>query len=744
MRKMKLLGITTCALLGAGLIGAGIVSQNLSASADANNVQLVEMEHGASLRIDGTFGMRFQTTVNKTWLDGLGEDAEVHVLLMLESKLGANELKAGLTGVTDAVLTKRIVNEDSYTYNAVLTEIPEDAYNKSVVARVYVKDGVDGEPIYTENTQTRSVVYVANAALNDKFDSYYESIGQYLIREIDVLDTMSVMVNSQGFIAADVDYFNGASMEVQEQLNAKMDFVYTSSDDSVLLIDAGTGEYVAKSTGTATVTVSALGKEAQCVINVDAKASYKTEQTIDVPTTLSSTRGDENYSYNGGYYVDNVKYEAGSKINLGDGLYVDMKANNPEATTKIATWQFPYAIDFNGISASTPFVNFMTMPDSVLTREYSAMFVILRDTVDSEKFIKIQLEGRASIDDTRVKAGHSKYLNERGQFYYIGNDNGGGFVDSSDINGSMNFQFGYNNDNKEIYAYKNINASNVQKFTRLCNLGSWAEDITNDDPDWYLYKNKNGFQSVELFEGFTDGKAYLEFEFYDVKTADASSGLYIRSILGYDLSDPDSWNAPKVKTSYTTEYKTNAKTEQVDGVKVSLAEGGVFTANNVNLLTNNLSFRVIPKEIGVSDFTALYIHIQDTESSNNITLKLTEYVYTEELNYVGPGNWCGTHYYANGNYVDYRASGLSNFKGTYFTNKTVGDIPITSWFNIWMKNDSTFWCNMDHREGNLIHSNPEISIRNANISIWAEGYTSDAPAVIFFSSLFSQDLTAYK
>lgn len=170
MKKMKkctlFLVIALAITCSAGLVGLfGFNADTALASTD-KNVQMVE---GASVKADKT-GIRFQSRINKAYFDGLAEGKETGIAIipqdLLTGELNENTENAAL--VTAKADPK--TDGEYYVYSYALTDITADSYGRGIAARAFVKVG--DTYTWADNAQTRSLAYVASAAL------YAESTGK--------------------------------------------------------------------------------------------------------------------------------------------------------------------------------------------------------------------------------------------------------------------------------------------------------------------------------------------------------------------------------------------------------------------------------------------------------------------------------------------------------------------------------------------------------------------------------------
>jgi len=173
-KKAFLVALSTVAALS---LGAGVGVVNAYAENDTAKLESFQTG-GASIRLVGSWGIRFQTTLDLTdYADLTAENSGfvTGVLAIPTDKLAKaedltleNENVAN--GVTfDGTVNKWQVNKDDATVMETYgyldgEEIPELSYSRNISFRGYYTVG--GETVYG-NVQTRSLTYVAQAALYD-------------------------------------------------------------------------------------------------------------------------------------------------------------------------------------------------------------------------------------------------------------------------------------------------------------------------------------------------------------------------------------------------------------------------------------------------------------------------------------------------------------------------------------------------------------------------------------------------
>lgn len=157
--NVKSFVIGICAVLCLTLVFLSVVTyQNTAFAADGTTPSI----DGASIRLSENSGLRFQTTVNS-----YNEDNVYGTLLLPESKMEAG---AELTFETPDVLNIPCVpfenEKGTYSFRAVVYNVPESEYSTDIVARSYVKTAA-GQVEYSESA-VKSVSYVAGRALSDE------------------------------------------------------------------------------------------------------------------------------------------------------------------------------------------------------------------------------------------------------------------------------------------------------------------------------------------------------------------------------------------------------------------------------------------------------------------------------------------------------------------------------------------------------------------------------------------------
>ena len=132
---------------------------------------------GASIRIEGTQGLRFVGKIKKAdYSLTFGESANFGILLIPESKVEAGTIIDAATPGVAKVPAKILLNPTTvanlgidydsnyYYFTAVQTGIPAEYYGTNMIARVYIWNGGESYA-YSALQLKRSVKYVADAVV---------------------------------------------------------------------------------------------------------------------------------------------------------------------------------------------------------------------------------------------------------------------------------------------------------------------------------------------------------------------------------------------------------------------------------------------------------------------------------------------------------------------------------------------------------------------------------------------------
>lgn len=141
---------------------AAMAAVSLLANANAEGGMFV-METGAEIRLEEPSGLRFTTKVDQSFIDALKEsNPDKEITFGTEIVPEGKDVKP--LDIPQTVWAEEST-EETKVYKAVLTGIPETQYLTKITGKAYY--AVDGVKTYASNPQTRSVAYVASAALAD-------------------------------------------------------------------------------------------------------------------------------------------------------------------------------------------------------------------------------------------------------------------------------------------------------------------------------------------------------------------------------------------------------------------------------------------------------------------------------------------------------------------------------------------------------------------------------------------------
>ncbi len=232
------------------------------------------MQDGAAVRKDTPTGIRFLTDINGSDLAKLPANAEFGTLIMPQTALGENELTRETANVQDVKAkvwyeTKDItetaeegaeptVVDTLNTFTGVLVgtsainDFPVAYYNEPIVARSYVTYTDSEENVYTvyaANSQTRSVAYVASAALEDG-ESDDKNVMKNIVDTV-IGDGFSVTADTTNTIL----FTDGDGVQLTATGNKGLVVTYKSSDEKVLTVSEE-GKITVVAAGEASVTAT--------------------------------------------------------------------------------------------------------------------------------------------------------------------------------------------------------------------------------------------------------------------------------------------------------------------------------------------------------------------------------------------------------------------------------------------------------------------------------------------------------
>ncbi len=317
-KKWILTGLFTCALAISTVGVVGVTTANAEIVTNEN----VAMVDGAALRLEDSelgidFGLRFKTEIDKTYYDGL-TNAKVYTVLLPTDSV-SDELTADSTGIVSVQNAdeKKYVVGDNYRFNTVLTDIPTAAYGMDISVRSYVVS--DNGTVYATNTVSRSVAYVADAALTLDAEKY-AAVAKYCVSNLSVADT-GLKLGATGNVNATLSYFDDVTVGVQAIIQDQFPLTYTSGNEDVVTVNAN-GVMTAKAAGEAEITVAneALGISKTITVTVTAPVygeliNFNSIDAASLSTYNASTENLSVVDYNGkqaiAFTLDHTEAEVG-------------------------------------------------------------------------------------------------------------------------------------------------------------------------------------------------------------------------------------------------------------------------------------------------------------------------------------------------------------------------------------------------------------------------------------------------
>ena len=266
------LGVLCAVSVAFGFAAIPALDANASETSMTANIQ---MEEGASVRI-GDAAIRFQTYVKKSYLNGL-TDPEIGVYVIPQDLLGNDEELTNNTQAAKKIsIDSRVWYKETdthYIYNAVIYDIEANSYGRQIVARGYVKNG--NSYTWTDNTQVRSLAYVASAALEDGVNYKGEALDAEAITCLE--GYVDGALKNFAFTKDSYTLTVGENQLLETSITSKYveDFVdnyavkYTSDNAAVATVEDG--KIVAKSAGVATITATLGSKTDTLLVQVNAE-----------------------------------------------------------------------------------------------------------------------------------------------------------------------------------------------------------------------------------------------------------------------------------------------------------------------------------------------------------------------------------------------------------------------------------------------------------------------------------------
>lgn len=239
MKKISIAFLAAALLLCGSALALTGVSANESAGA-------FEMETGAEVRVDNPSGIRFITKVDQAFIDNLeAENPDKEVSFGTEIKPEGKDVAP--LDIPQTVWAAESTETVKY-FKAVLTDIPESQYLTKLTATAYY--AVDGVKTYAENPQTRSIAYVASAAIAAGDDSAeLTAIIDAAVAEISLGEDFTLNVGEEKTLAVT----GGEDLVVK----------FSTDNDAVATVDEN-GVVSAVGAGTANITAT-LGSRTDSV-----------------------------------------------------------------------------------------------------------------------------------------------------------------------------------------------------------------------------------------------------------------------------------------------------------------------------------------------------------------------------------------------------------------------------------------------------------------------------------------------
>ena len=293
--RWKLTG--ACAF--AFLISLGLGTAFAAAAEDAPADPVLTMTEGASVRNTDPMGIRFTTHISQQDYAEIMEadqTATFGTLVIPDRLLGGgiteenfDEVRSDAADIVVKEWRPDINGMKEYTGvlvgrdngDGTFENFSAEFYNEQLTAISYCEytDGGTEKLILADNPQTRSIAYVASAALANG-----ETNGKDYLTEI--VDTIvdSISLDEKQIILA-----NGEMRQLVVTGNEGLVVSYTSSDPEIAEVDAE-GEITAVSEGIATITASIGSASASCSVEVSARSVIEVESFTDATTVDAVTR----------------------------------------------------------------------------------------------------------------------------------------------------------------------------------------------------------------------------------------------------------------------------------------------------------------------------------------------------------------------------------------------------------------------------------------------------------------------
>lgn len=271
--------------LGCVAVGANALSTDNASAAMTENSEVFRIVEGASVKVkedEHKSGIRFTFLVEKNYFDSTVKNSDsvtVNTAVVPTKEIDGEATAANLLATASAEketisadkwttykwdldgdkIAESTVDENGKTWltsYAYLYDLPATAYNWEISAVGYIE--TNGEVGYVTSVETRTMSYVASAALYDETEDWTTDEQNVLCAYLEGYNYgLTLGANSAQLMATTTDVVNEVTTQTQisTTTNAKVPVTYASSNDEVATVDAN-GNVTAVGGGTATITVS--------------------------------------------------------------------------------------------------------------------------------------------------------------------------------------------------------------------------------------------------------------------------------------------------------------------------------------------------------------------------------------------------------------------------------------------------------------------------------------------------------
>ena len=348
--KKTLLGALVLSMALCGVVGVATVAE--VKAADAIAFDDFVMDEGASVRTDNPTGIRFTTFVGanaQAALEGC-TNVKYGTLVVPVSMLtqGTSSLDKTVDGVVD--IPADVWVEEGAEFNGVIvgadfSDYAAANYEVELVAQSYVEyTDADGATYtyYAPNPQTRSIAYVASAALAKEEDFTEDEI-EYLTGIVNAV----IADENVGFAEEEISLTlrtDKIQQNVAIALDANVYVQYESNSPEVATVDSN-GVVTAKGVGTAVITAT-VGSQTD---TITVKVADRTYAYGEISDMTNATDAFYHASKNWGASQLNdlgVKYSDGDTVDYG--TTTELTAEDREALvaagykgtkTSLTTWR---------------------------------------------------------------------------------------------------------------------------------------------------------------------------------------------------------------------------------------------------------------------------------------------------------------------------------------------------------------------------------------------------------------------